>query len=130
MSKILLLLEDTNSQNQTMKLIIQLLLTAIVVLVLAEILPGAHVDSITTSLIVAAVLALLNITVKPLLVFLTLPATLITFGLFLLVINAVIIMLIDWLISGFSIDGFWWALLFSLLLTFIQSILFSLTEKK
>lgn len=113
-----------------MKLLIQLLLTAIVVLVLAEILPGAHVDTFTTSLIVAAVLALLNITVKPLLVFLTLPATLITFGLFLLVINAVIIMLIDWLISGFSIDGFWWALLFSFLLTLVQSILYSFVEKK
>lgn len=113
-----------------MKLLIQLLLTAVVVLVLAELLPGANVDTFTTSLIVAAVLALLNITVKPLLVFLTLPATLITFGLFLLVINAVIIMLVDWLISGFTIDSFWWALLFSLLLTITQSLLFSLTEKK
>jgi len=113
-----------------MKLLIQLLLTAIVVLVLAEILPGAHVNTFTTSLIVAAVLALLNITVKPLLVLLTLPATLITFGLFLLVINAVIVLLIDWLIPGFSIDGFWWALLFSFLLTLAQSILYSFVEKK
>ncbi|GGE01677.1 phage holin family protein [Planktosalinus lacus] len=112
-----------------MKLIIQLLLTAIVVLVLAEILPGVGVDAFTTSIIVAAVLALLNVLVKPILVFLTLPATLITFGLFLLVINAVIILLVDYLIPGFSVDGFWWALLFSLLLTISQSILYSLTEK-
>tara|TARA_R110002072_G_scaffold4384_21_gene30831 strand:- start:4860 stop:5201 length:342 start_codon:yes stop_codon:yes gene_type:complete len=113
-----------------MKLIFQLLLTAIVVLVLAEVLPGVSVESFVTSLIVAVVLALLNMTVKPLLVFLTLPATLITFGLFMLVINAVIILLIDWLISGFGVDGFWWALLFSLLLTIAQSVLFRLTEKK
>ncbi|WP_339610704.1 phage holin family protein [uncultured Planktosalinus sp.] len=112
-----------------MKLIIQLLLTAIVVLVLAELLPGVGVDAFTTSIIVAAVLALLNVLVKPILVFLTLPATLITFGLFLLVINAVIILLVDYLIPGFTVDGFWWALLFSLLLTISQSVLYSLTEK-
>lgn len=112
-----------------MKLIIQLLLTAIVVLVLAEILPGVGVDAFTTSIIVAAVLALLNVLVKPILVFLTLPATLITFGLFLLVINAVIILLVDYLIPGFTVEGFWWALLFSLLLTISQSVLYSLTEK-
>lgn len=112
-----------------MKLIIQLLLTAIVVLVLAELLPGVGVDDFTTSIIVAAVLALLNVLVKPILVFLTLPATLITFGLFLLVINAVIILLVDSLIPGFTVEGFWWALLFSLLLTISQSVLYSLTEK-
>ena len=113
-----------------MKLIFQLLLTAVVVLVLAEVLPGVGVDAFTTSIIVAVVLALLNALVKPILVFLTLPATILTFGLFLLVINAVIILLVDYLISGFSVDGFWWALMFSLLLTIAQSVLFSLTEKK
>lgn len=113
-----------------MKLIFQLLLTAIVVLVLAEVLPGVGVDTFTTSLIVAVVLALLNLLVKPILVLLTLPATLITFGLFLLVINAVIILLVDYLISGFSVDGFWWALLFSFLLTLAQSVLYKLTERK
>jgi putative membrane protein len=113
-----------------MRLIFQLLLTAVVVLVLAEVLPGVGVDTFTTSIIVAVVLALLNVLVKPILVFLTLPATIITFGLFLLVINAVIILLVDWLIPGFGVDGFWWALLFSLLLTLAQSVLFSLTERK
>lgn len=113
-----------------MRLIFQLLLTAVVVLVLAEVLPGVGVDTFTTSIIVAVVLALLNALVKPILVFLTLPATIVTFGLFLLVINAVIILLVDWLIPGFAVDGFWWALLFSLLLTLAQSVLFSLTERK
>lgn len=112
-----------------MKTLIQILLTAIVVLVLGELLPGIHVAAFTTSIIVAAVLALLNLIVKPILVFLTLPATLITFGLFLLVINAVIILLADYLIGGFTVDGFWYALLFSVLLSLIQSILFSITEK-
>lgn len=112
-----------------MKTLIQILLTAIVVLVLGELLPGIHVAAFTTSIIVAAVLALLNLIVKPILVFLTLPATLITFGLFLLVINAVIILLADYLIGGFTVDGFWYALLFSVLLSLMQSILFSITEK-
>jgi putative membrane protein len=113
-----------------MKILIQILLTSVLVLLLAEVLPGVSVDAFTTSLIVAAVLALLNIVVKPILVFLTLPATLITFGLFLLVINAVIILLADYLVSGFNVSGFWWALLFSLLLSLTQSILFSVTEKR
>tara|TARA_R110000850_G_scaffold203228_1_gene329581 strand:- start:198302 stop:198643 length:342 start_codon:yes stop_codon:yes gene_type:complete len=113
-----------------MKLIIQILLTAVVVLVLAEILSGVSVNSFTTSLIVAALLALLNVTIKPILIFLTLPATIITFGLFLLVINAVIILLLDYLIGGFIVTNFWWALLFSLLLSLCQSILYSLVERK
>lgn len=113
-----------------MKLIIQLLLTAIIVVVLAELLSGIGVDSFLTSLIVAALLALLNVTIKPILIFLTLPATIITFGLFLLVINAVIILLLDYLIGGFTVTNFWWALLFSLLLSLCQSILYSLMERK
>lgn len=113
-----------------MKLLIQILLTAIIVLVLAEILPGVSVAAFTTSLIVAAVLALLNIIVKPILIFLTLPATIITLGLFLLVINAVIILIADYFISGFHVANFWWALLFSLLLSVAQSILFSITDRK
>ncbi len=113
-----------------MKLIIQLLLTAIIVVVLAEVLTGISVDSFLTSLIVAALLALLNVTIKPLLVLLTLPATILTFGLFLLVINAVIILLLDYLIGGFGVANFWWALLFSLLLSLCQSILYSLLGRK
>lgn len=113
-----------------MKLIIQILLTAVVVLILAEILSGVSVNSFTTSLIVAALLALLNVTIKPILIFLTLPATIITLGLFLLVINAVIILLLDYLIGGFGVANFWWALLFSLLLSLCQSILYSLMGRK
>ena len=67
------------------------------------------------AVIVALVLSLLNFLVKPLLVILTLPVTIITFGLFLLVINALIILMAGGLVSGFAVDGFWWALLFSLL---------------
>src|SRR5690554_4425112 len=115
-----------------MKLILQLIITAGVVLGLSYILSGIVIEDgkFTTALIVALVLGILNLIVKPILVFLTLPATLITFGLFLLVINAVIVLLADYLVSGFDVNGFWWALLFSLLLSLTQSILFSVTEKR
>lgn len=108
-----------------MKFILRLLLSALAVVILSKVLPHVSVDSYVTAIIVALVLSLLNFIVKPIMVILTLPITIITFGLFLLVINAAIILLADHFIDGFSVDGFWWALLFSLLLSFLQSILFS-----
>jgi len=109
-----------------MKLIIRILLTAVVVFLIAEFLPGISVAGFGTSIIVALVLALLNLIVKPILVILTLPVTILTLGLFLLVINAIIILLADSFISGFGVDGFWIALIFSLLLSIFQSILYSI----
>lgn len=109
-----------------MRFLIRLLLTAVVVVLLAKFLPGVAVAGYLTAVIVAVVLAILNIIVKPILVLFTLPVTILTFGLFLLVINAVIILLADAFISGFNVDGFWVALIFSLLLSIVQSILFSL----
>tara|TARA_R110002050_G_scaffold179118_3_gene312419 strand:+ start:60079 stop:60420 length:342 start_codon:yes stop_codon:yes gene_type:complete len=112
-----------------MKFIIRILLSAIAVIILSKILPHVLVDSYYTAIIVALVLSLLNFIVKPILVILTLPVTILTFGLFLLIINAIIILLADKLIDGFTVDGIWWALLFSLCLSFLQSILFSLLKE-
>ncbi|EGV42680.1 phage holin family protein [Bizionia argentinensis JUB59] len=109
-----------------MKLIIKLLLTALAVVLLAEILPGIQVASYTTAILVAIVLALLNLIVRPILIFLTLPATIITLGLFLFVINACIILLAGNLIAGFAVSSFWTALFFSILLTILQSIFYSI----
>jgi len=109
-----------------MKLIIRILLTAVAVFLIAKFLPGVSVAGYGTAIIVAVVLALLNLIVKPILVLLTLPVTILTLGLFLLVINAIIILLADSFISGFGVDGFWIALIFSLLLSIFQSILFSI----
>lgn len=114
-----------------MNTLLRILLTAIAVLVLANILPGISVQGYTGAIIVAAVLGLLRITVKPLLIFFTLPATIVTLGLFLFVINAVIILIADYLIgSGFQVSGFWYALLFSILLSFFQSVLYSFLENR
>ncbi len=108
-----------------MKLIIRILITAFIVVGLSNFLPGTHIADFWTGIWVAIVLGLINIFVKPLLILLTLPVTVISFGLFLLVINALLILLCSSLVSGFYVDGFWWALLFSLLLSFCQSILFA-----
>ena len=112
-----------------MKFILRLLLSALAVVILSKMLPNIEVDSYMTAVIVAIVLSLLKFTVRPLLVILTLPVTIVTFGLFLLVINAVIILLANKLIDGFTVNGFWWAFLFSLLLSFLQSVLFSLLKE-
>jgi putative membrane protein len=87
-----------------------------------------YLKGFTTAILVAIVLALLNVTIKPLLIFFTLPATVVSLGLFLFVINAVVIMAADNLISGFEVRNFWWALLFSLLLSFVNSLLQRLGE--
>ncbi|TNF72181.1 MAG: phage holin family protein [Bacteroidetes bacterium] len=112
-----------------MKFILRLLLSALAVVLLSNILPGVHVATFGIAVIVALVLSLLNFLVKPLLIILTLPVTVITFGLFLLVINALIILMASGLVSGFTVDGFWWALLFSLLLSLVQSILFAFLKE-
>jgi len=112
-----------------MKLIIRLLLNAIAVVVLAKILNGVHVDSYTTAIIVAVVLSILNLIIKPILVILTLPITILTLGLFLLVVNALIILLADQLISGFRVDSIWIAILFSVLLSILQSLLHSILKE-
>ncbi|WP_276167986.1 phage holin family protein [Zobellia alginiliquefaciens] len=112
-----------------MKLILRVLLSALAVVILSKILPNVSVDSYMTAIIVAIVLSLLNFIVKPILVIFTLPVTILTLGLFLLIINAIIILLADNLIDGFSVDGVLWAIIFSLLLSILQSILFSLLKE-
>ena len=112
-----------------MKSILRLLLTALAVVILSYVLPGVNVNSMGSALLVALVLSLLNFLVKPILVILTLPITILTLGLFLLVINALIILLAENLIPGFQVAGFWWAVIFSLLLSFLQDILHSILKE-
>lgn len=109
-----------------MKTILKILITAFIVVALANLLPGVGIENYFTGILVAAVLGLMNLIVRPIIVLFTLPVTIVTLGLFLLVINAMIILIVDGLIGGFYVDGFWWALFFSLLLSFFQAILFSL----
>lgn len=100
-----------------MKFIISILFTAAIVMVLGHVLPGIHVINFWTAVIIALLLALLNAVLKPILVVLTFPITIFTFGLFLFVINVFIIYLCDKFIGGFEVDNFWWALLFSIIVS-------------
>ncbi len=102
--------------------LIKVLVTSVNAFILAYILDGVEIKDYFTAIIVAFVLALLDAFVKPLLILLTLPATLFTLGLFLFVINACIILLDAHFVGGFRVDGFWYALLFSILLSFFNSL--------
>jgi putative membrane protein len=92
-------------------------------------LPGIGIDSLTTTVIVAVVLGILNTFVKPILVVLTLPINILTFWLFTFVINAVLVMIADWIVPGFTVDGFLWALAFSLVLSLVSAFLNTLVKK-
>jgi putative membrane protein len=112
-----------------MNYIFKVLLTAFAVLVIAYILPGVEVDSYGTAIWVAFIVGVLFSILKPILVILTLPVTILTLGLFLFVINAAMILLANSWIDGFSVSGFWTALLFSIILSFFESILHKIIEK-
>lgn len=103
--------------------LLKLLLSSIAVYLTAWILPGVHLDSFLVSLLVALVLGLVNTFLKPLLIILTIPVTIITLGLFLIVINAVLVMFVNHIVPGFTVDGFWWAVAFSLIVSFVTSLL-------
>ena len=113
-----------------MNFLIRVFLSAVAVILVSYLLPGVEVDSFMVALILAVLLSLLNATVKPLLIVFTIPLTVLTLGLFLLVINALIILLADSIIPGFEVNGFWWALLFSLLLSLTNSLLTDLSGTK
>jgi len=113
-----------------MKFIIRVLVTACAVMLTAWLLePHVTVANFWAGLMVALVLAVLNAFVRPVLLFISIPATILTMGLFIFVINAMIILLADYLIvEKFQVENFWWALLFSLIVSFISSILNSILK--
>jgi putative membrane protein len=106
-----------------MNILLNWIISSLIVIVVAYILPGVHVESFLTALAVSLILGVLNLLIRPLLILLTLPITLITFGLFLIVINALLLLLTDAIVPGFTIDGFWWAVGYSLLVSLINVLL-------
>jgi len=113
-----------------MNIIVKIIISSLAVLLTAFILPGVTVDGYLAAIWVAIVLSLLNGFLKPILIIFTIPITIFTLGLFLLVINAGIILLADNFLDGFYVDGFWWALIFSLVLSVVTSIMEALGGKK
>jgi putative membrane protein len=113
-----------------MKTIIKILITAVLVMIISHYLNGVKLeDGFKTSFFVAAVLGLLNMFVKPILIFFTLPITIFSLGFFLLVINALILMICTRLVNGFHVDGFWTAFWFSIILSISQSIMYKLINE-
>jgi putative membrane protein len=110
--------------------IVRFLLSGVAVLLTAYLLPGVHVDHYGYALLVAALLSVANVIVKPILIIFTIPITILTLGLFLLVINAAIILLVDYFTPGFDVDGFWWALAFSLILSIFNSLFGDMMKEK
>ena len=111
-----------NFKEKEMNLLIKLLISTIIVFVLSYFLPGVNVTDLTGALLVAVVLGLLNTFLKPILVLLTIPVTFFTLGLFLLIINTIMVLLTDHFVDGFSVPSFFTAFLFSIFLSIGQSI--------
>lgn len=104
-------------------MIIRIIISTISIMVVGYILPGVMIDSLYTGFIVAIVLSLLNTIVKPVLIILTLPVTIVTLGLFLLVLNGFIVLIANHFIHGFSVNGLFTAILFSILVSLINGLL-------
>ena len=104
-----------------MNLIVIIFIRAVLILIIAALLPGVAITGLFSAILVAIVLSILNAFLKPLLVILTLPVNILTLGLFMFVINAVLVMLASAIVPGFRVDSFWWALAFSLILSFVTS---------
>ena len=103
-----------------MNFLVKTLITTFAVVITSYLLGGVTVDSFVTALVVAFVLGVLNMILKPLLIVLTIPVTVMSLGLFLLVINAFIIQLAAYFVKGFEVTTFWWALLFSIILSVVS----------
>lgn len=110
-----------------MKIITNLLISTVAVVIGSYLIPGIQVDGFIVAIVVAFIIGLFNAFLKPILVILTIPATFFTLGLFLFVIDAVIILLAGRLINGFVVEGFWPALFFSMVIGLISWLL---TDKK
>lgn len=111
-----------------MRFFINWFLYALAIGITAYILPGVHLDGVFTALVTAAILGLVNGFLRPVLFIFTLPLTILTLGLFTFVLNALMILLAAAIVPGFTVAGFWWAIIFSLALSVIVYFLGEITE--
>jgi putative membrane protein len=110
-----------------MEILISLILSSVAVFVAANVLPGVHIDGFGTALILAVVLGIINAFIRPLLLLLTLPISILTLGLFSLFIIAFCVMLASWIVPGFHVDGWLWALVFAIGLALINAFIGALS---
>jgi putative membrane protein len=119
----------TSDNKKYMQILLRVILNTIAVFVAAALIPGVHLTSIFVAVLAAITLGILNAFVRPALVLLTLPVTVVTLGLFVFVINALLVMFAAYIVPGFTVDGFWWALLFVFVLSIVSSFLNSLARR-
>jgi putative membrane protein len=105
---------------ESMQPLINLLLSSLAVLIAAYLLPGVQVQNFLTAIVVAVVLGVINAIIKPILVILTLPINIVTLGLFIFVINGLLVLLASAIIPGFKVNGLGWAILFSIVLSLVS----------
>ena len=110
-----------------MNLILRLIILIISVFVAAFIIPGVAIDSTTTLIVVSIVLGLVNTFVKPVLIILTIPLTILTLGIFLLILNGLLVLLVGSIVPGFHVSGILTAILFSIVVSLVSSLLSSLS---
>lgn len=111
-----------------MSLIIHLVVSTISIFVVSQVLPGVIIDGLTTALVVAVVLGVINTILRPILLLLTLPINIVTLGLFTFVINALLVLLASNIVPGFEVRDFLTALIFSLLVSLVSSILHAIAD--
>ena len=116
LSKSVFLMYNYNMIN----LILNWLISAVIIIIAAYILPGVYISGFLVALVLAVVLGAINAFIKPIILILTFPINVLTLGLFTLVINALLIMLASAIVPGFSVFGFWWAMLFALTLSLVS----------
>jgi len=112
-----------------MKFLLSWLVATLAILITAYLLPGITISGLFAALVAALVLGLINAFLKPILVIITLPINILTLGLFTLVINALLVMLASVIVPGFEVANFWWALLFSLVLSIVSFVLNQITTE-
>lgn len=109
--------------------VLRFLLSGVAVVLTAYLLPGVHVTGYWVALLTAILISISNVIVRPILIAFTIPITIATLGLFLLAINSIIILMVDRFVTGFEVDGFWWALAFSVILSIFNSLFADLTKE-
>lgn len=106
-----------------MNIFLRWLIASVAVVITSYLLPGVEVENFFVALVTAVVIGMINLFIRPVLLILTLPINVFTLGLFTLVINALLIMLASAIVPGFVVASFWWALLFSLILSLVNAVL-------
>ncbi|HAR96170.1 MAG TPA: hypothetical protein DCR97_09440 [Deltaproteobacteria bacterium] len=112
-----------------MRILVNWIITTIAIIVSAYLLSGVKISNIGAAIVAAAVLGLINAILRPVLVLLTLPLTILSLGLFIFILNAILVLLASAIVPGFEVRNFWWALLFSLLFSIISTLIHGVISK-